>query len=53
MFGFIKKGFAKTAEAIREVLPEKVIKIDKETLEEILLESDVPYEIVEEMSSML
>ncbi len=49
MFRFIKKGLAKTAEAIKEVLPEKVTKIDKETLEEILLESDVPYEIVEEM----
>ena len=49
MFGFIKKGFAKTADAIKEILPEKVIKIDKETLEEILLESDVPYEIVEEI----
>ncbi len=49
MFGFIKKGLSKTVGAIREVLPEKVIKIDKESLEEILLESDVPYEIVEEM----
>jgi len=49
MFSFIKKGFAKTAEAIKEVLPEKVLKIDKETLEEILLESDIPYEIVEEI----
>jgi len=49
MFSFIKKGFSKTAEAIKEILPEKVTKIDKETLEEILLESDVPYEIVEEI----
>ncbi len=49
MFGFIKKGLSKTVDAIREVLPEKVLKIDKETLEEILLESDIPYEIVEEM----
>jgi len=49
MFSFIKKGLVKTAEAIKEILPEKVMKIDKETLEEILLESDVPYEIVEEM----
>jgi len=53
MFGFIKKGFSKTAEAIKEVLPEKVLKIDKNTLEDILLESDVPYEIVEEMISYL
>jgi fused signal recognition particle receptor len=49
LFGFIKKGLSKTVSAIKEVLPEKVLKIDKETLEEILLESDVPYEIVEEM----
>lgn len=49
MFGFIKKGLSRTADAIKEILPEKVTKIDKETLEEILLESDVPYEIVEEM----
>ncbi len=49
MFSFIKKGFAKTANAIKEVLPEKVLKIDKETLEEVLLESDIPYEIVEEI----
>ena len=49
MFGFIKKGFSRTANAIKEILPEKVLKIDKETLEEILLESDVPYEIVEEI----
>ena len=49
MFGFIKKGLTKTVGAIKEILPEKVEKIDKETLEEILLESDVPYEIVEEI----
>jgi len=49
MFGFIKKGLDKTLGAISGVLPKKVDKIDKETLEEILLESDVPYEIVEEM----
>ncbi len=49
MLGFIKKGFTKTADAIKEILPQKVLKIDKDTLEEILLESDVPYEVVEEM----
>jgi len=36
-------------DAIKEILPQKVLKIDKDTLEEILLESDVPYEVVEEM----
>jgi fused signal recognition particle receptor len=49
VFGFIKKGLSRTVGAIKEVLPEKVKKIDKTTLEEILLESDVPYEIVEEI----
>ncbi len=49
MIGFIKKGLGKTLGVIREVLPQKVEKIDKETLEEILIESDVPYELVEEI----
>ncbi len=49
MIGFIKKGLSKTLNVIKEVLPEKVEKIDKETLEEILIESDVPYELVEEI----
>jgi fused signal recognition particle receptor len=49
MFSFIKKGLSRTVGAIKEILPEKVEKIDKEILEEILLESDVPYEIVEEI----
>lgn len=49
MIGFIKKGLDKTLHVIKEVLPEKVEKIDKETLEEILIESDVPYELVEEI----
>ncbi|WP_331773869.1 signal recognition particle-docking protein FtsY [Sulfurospirillum sp. 1612] len=49
MIGFIKKGLGKTLHAIHEILPEKVEKIDKSTLEDILLESDVPYELVEEI----
>ncbi len=49
MIGFIKKGLSKTLHVIKEVLPEKVEKIDKETLEEILIESDIPYELVEEI----
>ena len=49
MIGFIKKGLGKTLNVIKEVLPQKVEKIDKETLEEILIESDVPYELVEEI----
>ena len=49
MIGFIKKGLGKTLNVIRDVLPQKVEKIDKETLEEILIEADVPYELVEEI----
>ncbi len=49
MFSLIKKGLGKTLDVIKEVLPEKVEKVEKETLEEILLESDVPYELVEEI----
>lgn len=49
MFSFIKKGLGKTLGAIKEILPEKVDKIDKELLEEILIESDIPYELIEEI----
>ena len=49
MFSFIKKGLTKTLESIKEILPEKVEKIDKNLLEEILIESDIPYELVEEI----
>jgi fused signal recognition particle receptor len=49
MIGFIKKGLGKTLDVIKDVLPQKVEKIDKEVLEEILIESDVPYELVEEI----
>ncbi len=49
MFGFIKKGLAKTVEAIKRVAPKKSLLVDKETLEDILLESDVTYEVVEKI----
>ena len=49
MSSFIKKGLGKTLGAIKEILPEKVEKIDKTLLEEILIESDIPYELVEEI----
>jgi fused signal recognition particle receptor len=47
MFGFIKKGLGKTIEAIKTVAPKKAKKITKDTLEEILLEADVEYSVVE------
>ena len=48
MFGFLKKGLDKTLTAIRSSKPADK-KISKEILEEILLESDIAYEIVEEV----
>jgi len=47
MFGFIKKSFAKTAEAIKSVAPKKKISFTKDEIEDILLEADVEYELVE------
>ena len=49
MFSFISKGLGKTLGAIKEILPQKVEKIDKTLLEEILIESDIPYELIEEI----
>ena len=47
MLEFLKRGFEKTFGAISSA--KKSNKIDKESLEEILLEADVAYEIVEEI----
>ena len=49
MFGFIKKSLAKTAEAIKSVAPKKKITFTKDELEDILLEADVEYDLVERM----
>ncbi|MDX2330710.1 signal recognition particle-docking protein FtsY [Campylobacter hepaticus] len=48
MFDFLKKGLGKTLESIINIKGENK-KITKELLEEILLEADVSYEIVEEI----
>jgi fused signal recognition particle receptor len=53
MLGFLKKAFGKTNEAIREVLPEKKKKISKEEFEEVLLEADVDYELIERLLESL
>ena len=53
MLGFLKKAFGKTNEAIREVLPEKKSKISKEEFEEVLLEADVDYELIERLLESL
>ena len=49
MFGFFKKGLSKTAEAIKTVVPKKKVKISKDELEDILLESDVHYDLIEKI----
>lgn len=47
MFGFIKKSLSKTADAIRSVAPKKKLTFTKDELEDILLEADVEYDLVE------
>jgi len=47
MFGFIKKSLNKTVEAIKVVAPKRKITFTKEELEDILLEADVEYDLVE------
>ena len=47
MFGFLKKAFSKTNDAIKEVVPKKQKRIDKDTFEEVLLEADVNYDLIE------
>ena len=49
MFGFLKKAFGKTGDAIKEVAAEKRKKIEKEDFEDILLEADVNYDLVEKL----
>jgi len=53
MFGMLKKVFGKTSEAIKEVAPEKKKTITKEEFEDILLEADVNYELVERLLEAL
>jgi len=49
MLGFLKKAFGKTNEAIHEIVPEKKKQIDKEEFEEVLLEADVNYDLIERL----
>jgi len=49
MIGIFKKSLKKTLEVIKEIAPTKEDKISKETLEEILLEADMEYDLIEEM----
>ena len=47
MFGFIKKSLGKTVDAIKTVAPKRKVYFSKEELEDILLEADVEYALVE------
>lgn len=47
MFGFLKNSLTKTVEAIKSVAPKKKITFSKDEIEEILLEADVEYALVE------
>ena len=53
MFNILKKVFGKTNNAIKEVIPEKKKKITQEEFEEILLEADVNYELIEKFLNEL
>ena len=53
MFTFLKKAFGKTGEAIKEVAPERKKEVSKEEFEDILLEADVNYDLVERLLEAL
>ncbi len=53
MFNFLKKAFGKTSEAIAEVSPQKKKKVTKDEFEDILLEADVNYALVERLLESL
>jgi len=53
MFEFIKKALGKTTEAIHEVVPQKKKIITKDEFEEILLEADVNYDLIERLIESL
>ena len=53
MFNLFKKVLGKTSDAIKEVVAEKKKEISKEEFEEILLEADVNYELLERMLEAL
>lgn len=53
MFGLLKKSLQKTVSALTEIVGSKRETISKDELEEILVTSDIDYDIVEEMLSTL
>jgi len=53
MFSFLKRGLKKTVETIESNAPIKREKISKEELEDLLLEADVTYDLVEKIVESL
>lgn len=51
MFGFIKKSLNKTVDALKVVVPKRKISFTHAEIEDILLEADVEYELVEKILS--
>jgi len=49
MFKILKKVFGKTTDAIKDVAPQKKKSITKDEFEDILLEADVNYDLVERL----
>jgi len=49
MFNFLKKAFGKTSEAIAKISPTKKKSITKDEFEEILLEADVNYDLIDRL----
>ena len=47
MFGIFKKALSKTIENIASVIPEKKDKIEFDLIEELLIEADIDYDVVE------
>ncbi|MBD3807806.1 MAG: signal recognition particle-docking protein FtsY [Epsilonproteobacteria bacterium] len=47
MFDFLKKALRRTTKTIVDVIPEKQKEISKDVFEELLLEADVSYDLVE------
>ncbi len=53
MFSFLKRGLKKTVETIESNAPVKREKIDRDELEDLLLEADVTYDLVEKIVESL
>jgi len=49
MFNIFKKVLKKTNDAIKDIIPTKQQRVTKDEFEEILLESDVNYELIEQI----